>query len=64
MASQQVKVIPALAGSWGRDSDNRPSLEAQMQAIRKVLPQIKSVSHFAFSWQEPEFDRQRRFCQI
>lgn len=64
MATPQVKVIPALAGRWGHDSDNRPSLEAQMQAIRTAVPQINAISHFAFSWQEPEFDRQRRSCPL
>jgi hypothetical protein len=63
MASAQTKVIPVLAGFWGQNYNNRPSLEVQMQAIRAALPQINSISHFAFSWQEPEFDKERRFCQ-
>ncbi|MGH2416188.1 MAG: hypothetical protein ACRDEA_21350, partial [Microcystaceae cyanobacterium] len=64
IAPRQTKVIPAIAGLWGQNYNNRPSLEAQMEAIRSAAPQIKSVSHFAFSWQEPEFDRERRFCKF
>jgi hypothetical protein len=57
-------VQPALAGVWGQASNGHPPLERQMQAIRQAFPQIQSVSHFAFSWQEPEFDRNRKFCQL
>ncbi|MEC4853223.1 MAG: family 10 glycosylhydrolase [Jaaginema sp. PMC 1079.18] len=64
LASPQTKVMPALAGYWGRRDDNRPSLESQMQAIRQAVPQIKAVSHFAYSWQEPQSDRARRFCEL
>lgn len=64
MAPAGTQVIPALAGIWGRGLENRPSLETQMQAIRQTTPQINSVSHFAYSWQEPEFDRERKFCQV
>jgi len=63
-APGNTQVIPALAGTWGRPVSNRPSLEAQMQAIRRVAPQINSVSHFAYSWQDPQSDRDRKFCQI
>jgi hypothetical protein len=59
-----TQLIPAIAGDWGRPVSNRPSLDAQMQAIRRVAPQINAVSHFAYSWQEPEFDRARKFCQF
>ena len=62
-ASGRTKVIPALAGTWGKAYNNRPSLEDQMRAIRRV-PGIKGVSHFAYSWQEPEFDRDRKFCRL
>ncbi|MGK7874060.1 MAG: family 10 glycosylhydrolase [Xenococcaceae cyanobacterium] len=62
MAPRQTKVNPVIAGVWGKDYNNHPSLEAQMQAIRSAVPQVNSVSHFAYSWQEPEFDRERRFC--
>jgi Glycosyl hydrolase-like 10 len=63
-APQGTQVIPALAGNWGESSGNRPSLEAQMEAIRRVAPQVNSISHFAYSWQEPEVDRQRKFCSL
>lgn len=61
-SSTQVK--PVLAGTWGQTINNRPSLEAQMQSIRQVAPQINSISHFAYSWQEPQSDRDRKFCQL
>ena len=64
VASSQTRVIPVLAGFWGQARDNRPSLEDQMAAIRAAVPQIRTISHFAFSWQEPEFDRERRFCKL
>jgi hypothetical protein len=57
-------VKPALAGVWGQSVRNRPSLEAQMQAIQRGTPAVDSVSHFAYSWQDPEFDRSRKFCQL
>ncbi|NES20403.1 MAG: hypothetical protein F6K41_16090, partial [Symploca sp. SIO3E6] len=60
----QTQLTPALAGTWGRSIKNRPSLEAQMRSIQRISPRIKSISHFDFSWQEPEFDRQRKFCQL
>jgi len=59
---QSVK--PAIAGIWGQSTRNRPALEVQMQAIRQAIPEINSVSHFAYSWQDPEFDRSRKFCQL
>lgn len=64
MAPSQAKITPAIAGLWGQTQDNRPSLETQMSAIRSGVPQIRSLSHFAFSWQEPEFDQGRRFCKF
>lgn len=63
-ATSITQVQPALAGMWGRDLNSHPPLEQQMQAIRQAFPQLQSVSHFAFSWQEPEFDRNRKFCQL
>jgi hypothetical protein len=59
-----TQIQPALAGSWGQTLYNHPPLETQMQAIRQALPQIQAVSHFAFSWQEPQFDHNRKFCQL
>ncbi len=64
MSQSGVKLIPAIAGVWGRSFNNRPSLEVQMQAIRRVSPQINGVSHFAYSWQDPESDRERKFCKL
>jgi hypothetical protein len=63
-ASPGTQVIPALAGDWGRSVTNRPSLDAQMKALRQEVPQINSVSHFAYSWQDPGFDRDRKYCRL
>jgi len=60
--SQFVK--PAIAGTWGRSTRNRPSLESQMEAIRQSMPEINSLSHFAYSWQDTEFDRARKACRL
>lgn len=54
-------VKPAIAGVWGSNR-NRPSLEAQMSALQSAAPGINTVSHWAFGWQDAEFDRQRKFC--
>ncbi len=64
MAPNGVKVIPAIAGLWGKSSDGRPILEEQMSAVRSAVPRIQAISHFAFSWQQPEFDKERRFCKL
>lgn len=64
MAPSGTLISPALAGTWGRSVNDRPSLELQMQAIRQAAPQISSVSHFAYSWQDPASDRQRKFCRF
>lgn len=55
-------VKPALAGTWGVAQPNRPSLEVQMDALQRNFPQINTVSHFAFAWQDAEFDRFRKTC--
>ncbi|WP_017298252.1 hypothetical protein [Nodosilinea nodulosa] len=57
-------IAPALAGIWGQSTYNRPALETQMEALRRAAPEITSVSHFAYSWQDPEFDRVRKFCSL
>jgi hypothetical protein len=57
-------ITPALAGIWGQATPNRPALETQMEALRRSTPAIASVSHFALSWQDPEFDRVRKFCSL
>ena len=64
MAKPGTQIIPALAGQWGRSVNNRPSLEVQMQALRQFAPQLKGVSHFAYSWQNPENDNDRKFCRV
>lgn len=63
-APATTNVIPALAGNWGKSTEGRPSLEEQMDGIHRSLPQINSISHFAFSWQEPEYDYYRSSCQL
>ncbi|MFW9261005.1 family 10 glycosylhydrolase [Nostoc sp. CALU 546] len=63
MTKPGTQVIPALAGKWGESISNRPSLEAQMQSLRKFSPQLKGVSHFAYSWQYPQHDNDRKFCR-
>jgi hypothetical protein len=63
MRKPGTKIIPALAGKWGGSISNRPSLEAQMQALRPFASQIKGVSHFAYSWQYPDHDSDRKFCR-
>ncbi|MEQ8466446.1 family 10 glycosylhydrolase [Coleofasciculus sp. E1-EBD-02] len=63
-APLNTKITPALAGTWGKSVSNRPSLEKQMQAIRQRIPNVSGISHFAFSWQDPQFDRDRKFCRL
>lgn len=62
-APPDAQVIPAIAGVWGQPISNRPSLEAQMRAIRLAAPQVRGISHFAFSWQEPQLEHQRKSCR-
>jgi len=64
VAQPGTQIIPALAGKWGESISNRPPLEAQMAALRQFAPQIKGVSHFAYSWQYPEQDSDRKFCRL
>jgi hypothetical protein len=59
-----TQIQPALAGTWGQSISNHPPLEQQMYAIRQTMPQINAVSHFAYSWQDPQSDRDRKFCQL
>jgi hypothetical protein len=63
LAPDGSKVYPVLAGIWQQSVSNRPPLEQQMQGIRQSVPQIEGLSHFAFSWQEPHADRDRKFCR-
>ena len=57
-------IMPAIAGVWGKPTYNRPALETQMEAIQRAVPEIQAVSHFAYSWQDAEFDRVRKFCYL
>lgn len=59
-----TQVLPVLGGVWGEEYEEHPSLEIQMEAIRKRLPQIRGMSHFAFSWIERDLDRERRACKL
>ncbi len=56
-------VAPVIAGAWGTPAYNRPSLESQTYAMRQSLPRISSMSHFDFSWQDPQFSNARRSCR-
>lgn len=62
--NSEIQVQPAIAGIWGQATYNRPALEVQMQAIQRAAPDLTSISHFAYSWQDPEFDRVRKFCHL
>lgn len=64
LAPSETQVKPVLAGSWGQMNAGHPPLENQMRALYQAFPQITSVSHFAYSWQEPQHDRDRKFCQL
>ncbi|MGB3613443.1 MAG: hypothetical protein WBA10_06565 [Elainellaceae cyanobacterium] len=63
-APSTTQVMPVLAGAWGRTMQSHPSLEVQMNAIRQAMPQLQTVSHFAYSWQDPARDGDRRFCRL
>jgi hypothetical protein len=60
----RVQIIPVLAGIWQQSVSNRPPLEQQMTALYRYASSIKAVSHFAYSWQEPGSDRDRKFCTL
>lgn len=62
-APRGTQVMPVLAGIWQQSISNRPPLEVQMEALKRFSPQISSISHFAYSWQEPQSDRDRKFCK-
>ena len=54
-------VCPVLAGTWGQSFDGHPSFEVQTRAILSRNPKINCISHFVYSWMEPESDRLRKF---
>jgi hypothetical protein len=64
VASNNTTVIPALAGAWGKVYRQHLPLETQMEALRKATPEINSISHFSYAWQEPDLDRQRKSCNF
>ena len=64
VANSELEVVPALAGTWGSSYKDRPPLEVQMEAIRREVPRVAGVSHFAYSWQFPQRDRDRKFCSL
>ncbi len=59
-----MELMPALAGDWGNIKSDRPPLESQMEAIRRQVPQVTGISHFAYSWQFPKVERERKFCSL
>ncbi|MDY6939970.1 MAG: hypothetical protein SWY16_20240 [Cyanobacteriota bacterium] len=63
-APLETQIVPAIAGNWGESVTNRPALEEQMRDIQRAAPQVNSISHFAYSWQNPESDRARKFCSL
>lgn len=63
-ASEDTKVVPALAGAWGKTYRDHPPLEDQIEALRKETPEVNSMSHFSYAWQEPNRDRQRKSCNF
>jgi Glycosyl hydrolase-like 10 len=63
-APSGTTVIPALAGTWGKSFQNRPSLEIQMDGIHRSSPTLNAISHFSYSWQEPESDTFRSSCRL
>jgi hypothetical protein len=56
-------VRPVIAGIWQQPYNNRPPLEQQMQTIKRTNAKISSISHFAYSWQEPGSDYERKYCK-
>ena len=59
-----TRVSPVIAGAWGQAHGIHLPLEAQMYAIRQAAPQINSISHFDYSWQDPQFANARRACSV
>ena len=57
-------VVPALAGAWGKEYRGHLPLETQIEALRKATPEVNSISHFSYAWQEPELDRRRQSCNL
>lgn len=64
IAPDETTVIPALAGAWGKTYRNHASLETQIESLRRATPEINSISHFSYSWQEPDLDLKRKSCNF
>jgi hypothetical protein len=62
--SPETTVIPALAGAWGKEYRDHLPLETQIEALRKATPEVNSISHFSYAWQEPDLDRRRQSCKL
>ena len=62
-AAPSTIVAPVLTGQW-QQATERPSLEAQLWALRSLSPAPRSVSHFSFGWQERQLERDRQFCRL
>jgi hypothetical protein len=60
-SAPETLVCPVLAGTWGQGFDGHPSFEVQTRAILARQPKINCISHFVYSWMEPESDRLRKF---
>jgi hypothetical protein len=60
-SAPETLVCPVLAGTWGQGFDGHPSFEIQTRAILAMQPKINCISHFVYSWMEPESDRLRKF---
>jgi hypothetical protein len=60
-SAPETLVCPVLAGTWGQGFDGHPSFEIQTRAILARQPKINCISHFVYSWMEPESDRLRKF---
>lgn len=64
IAPATTSVTPALAGAWGKIYRQHLPLETQIEALRKASPEINSLSHFSYAWQEPQQDRLRKSCNL
>jgi hypothetical protein len=59
-----TQLIPALAGTWGAWFNQHPPLEWQMATLEQMSPRVNAVSHFAFSWQDEAYERDRKTCRL
>ena len=59
-SAPETLVCPILAGTWGQSFDGHPSFEVQTRAILAKNLKINCISHFVYSWMEPESDRLRK----